>query len=108
MDISSAAHDSNDREDVDSPAQPDPLLDLQRPLEGLQLYVCCHGSRDTRCGKLGNALVTALDTMIMQNQLQNKIQVYKCSHIGGHKVGIRSCLNVCKYSAQHRLHWLAT
>ena len=105
MDTTSAAHDSNDSEEDSSPAKPDPLLDLQRPLEGLQLYVCCHGSRDTRCGKLGNALVTALDTMVRQNQLQNMVQVFKCSHIGGHKVRFQSLLK-CTYVMRqaHRYH----
>ena len=84
MHSSSMAEGSDN--DLDTPSQVDPLLDLQRPLEGVQLYVCCHGSRDTRCGKLGNSLVAVLEELVQQHQLQNLMQVYKCSHVGGHKV----------------------
>lgn len=87
MHASSTAEGDND-DDLDSASQVDPLLDLQRPLSGVQLYVCCHGSRDTRCGKLGNSLVAVLEDLIQQHQLQNKMQVYKCSHVGGHKVNL--------------------
>lgn len=86
MDVSSPDDDSSKHYEADSPAQADSLLELQQPLQGVQLYVCCHGSRDTRCGILGNSLVTALDKLIKQNQLQNMLQVFKCSHVGGHKV----------------------
>lgn len=87
MDFSSTAEeDDNIDDDLDSRPQVDPLLHLQRPLKGIQLYVCCHGSRDTRCGKLGHSLVTVLTDLIRQHQLQDKMQVYKCSHVGGHKV----------------------
>ena len=86
MHPSSTAEGSNNDYDVDSPPQVDPLLDLQRPLTGVQLYVCCHGSRDTRCGKVGNSLVAILEYFIQQHELQELMQVYKCSHVGGHKV----------------------
>ena len=86
MHSSSAAEGSDNGDDLNSPSPADPLLDLQRPLEGVQLYVCCHGSRDTRCGKLGNSLVTVLDGLIQQHQLQHLLQVFKASHVGGHKV----------------------
>ena len=85
MHASSTAEGDND-DDLDSASQVDPLLDLQRPLSGVQLYICCHGSRDTRCGKLGNSLVAVLEDLIQQHQLQHLMQVYKCSHVGGHKV----------------------
>lgn len=62
------------------------LLKLQQPLYGVQLLVCCHGSRDTRCGKIGNELVTALNGLVDRQQLQDKVEVLKCSHVGGHKV----------------------
>ena len=86
MHFSSAATGSDNDDDLDSSSRVDPLLELQRPLEGVQLYVCCHGSKDTRCGKLGNSLVTVLVGLIHQHQLQHLIQVYKASHVGGHKV----------------------
>lgn len=62
------------------------ILHLQQPLRGMQLLVCCHGSRDTRCGKIGNELVTVLNEQIHQRQLQGRVEVLKCSHVGGHKV----------------------
>ena len=86
MHSSSTAEGSDNDDGLDTPPQADPLVDLQRPLEGVQLYVCCHGSRDTRCGKLGNSLVGFLEALIQQHQLHNLMQVYKCSHVGGHKV----------------------
>ena len=62
------------------------LLQLQQPIDGVQLLICCHGSRDTRCGTIGNELVTQLDELIHRKQLQDKVEVLKCSHVGGHKV----------------------
>lgn len=101
MHASSAAEGSDNDDDLDSPTI-DPLLDMQRPLEGVQLYVCCHGSRDTRCGKLGNSLVTVLDGLIQQHQLQHLIQVFKASHVGGHKV--RPCIVVLVLFFLNRFH----
>lgn len=76
------------------------LLQLQQPIEGVQLLICCHGSRDTRCGKIGNELVTQLDELIHRKQLQDKVEVLKCSHVGGHKVKqLIDCCMLCK-----RLH----
>ncbi len=89
MDTSSPEGDSEDEAISSSPS--DPCEDLQQPLEGLHLYVCCHGSRDTRCGKVGNSLVHALDKLIQRRQLEGMVQVFKCSHVGGHKVRLVCC-----------------
>ena len=85
-------HDAATSEDNQSEQQTaslkldEALLQLQQPIHGVQLLVCCHGSRDTRCGTIGNELVTVLDDLIHKRQLQDKVEVLKCSHVGGHKV----------------------
>ena len=85
MDTSSPDDDGDDGEAQNS-LQLEAVQHLQQPLNGLHLYVCCHGSRDTRCGKLGRKLVNTLDSLIQKQQLQSMVQVLKCSHVGGHKV----------------------
>lgn len=86
------AQQSSHLED-DSAPQPEPKLELseelaqlQQPITGVQLLVCCHGSRDVRCGNIGNSLVKSLHRLIHEQQLEDKIEVLKCSHVGGHKV----------------------
>lgn len=110
MDFNSTAEEgSGSEDDVSRSPQVDPLLDLQRPIKGVQLYVCCHGSRDTRCGKLGHSLVTVLADLIRQHQLQDLMQVYKCSHVGGHKVcALRACLFIKMLFRSSGLHFRAS
>lgn len=55
------------------------------PLRGWYIFVCCHGSRDRRCGVCGPALVSKFGEEIELRGLQNKVSVSPCSHIGGHK-----------------------
>ena len=90
MDLTSD-EDLDDTVEVSNSSQLEAVQHLQQPLDGLHLYVCCHGSRDTRCGKLGNSLVRKLDNLIQQQQLQETVQVFKCSHVGGHKVQCCQC-----------------
>ena len=52
----------------------------------LFLFVCCHGSRDKRCGVLGPPLCAALEQHVAKRGLQGRVHVRMCSHIGGHKV----------------------
>ena len=54
-------------------------------LEGVQLFVCCHGSRDSRCGSIGVPLARRLQTVANNIGLGDVVNVYMCSHIGGHK-----------------------
>ena len=85
---SHAQEDDYDDED-DEPTtanQAESLQHLQQPINGIHLYVCCHGSRDTRCGNIGNRLARALDRLVQERQMQGNVQVFKCSHVGGHKV----------------------
>lgn len=84
MDTSLPDDDGDDGE-AENSLQLEAVQHLQQPLNGLHLYVCCHGSRDTRCGKLGRGLVNTLDSLIQKQQLQSVVQVLKCSHVGGHK-----------------------
>ncbi|XP_010252804.1 PREDICTED: uncharacterized protein LOC104594278 [Nelumbo nucifera] len=54
-------------------------------LTGSYVFVCCHGSRDRRCGVCGPALVTRFKEEIDARGLQGQVSVSPCSHIGGHK-----------------------
>ncbi|KAK9868693.1 hypothetical protein WJX84_000418 [Apatococcus fuscideae] len=58
---------------------------MQGELKGLHLFVCAHGSRDARCGAIGNALVTRLSELVWQQQLDGQVHIHRCSHVGGHK-----------------------
>ena len=58
----------------------------------VHIYVCCHEARDQRCGVIGELLisglreyVTAPPTDVAGSLQQLDIQVFGCSHIGGHK-----------------------
>ncbi|XP_008463017.1 uncharacterized protein LOC103501260 [Cucumis melo] len=53
-------------------------------LKGSYVFVCCHGSRDRRCGVCGPTLVSRFRDEIKFLGLQN-VSVSPCSHIGGHK-----------------------
>jgi hypothetical protein len=63
----------------------------------LYLFVCCHGSRDARCGVVGSALAKQLLSVIKVRQLEDLIEVYSTSHIGGHKYAG----NVIVYGGSH-------
>ncbi|KAL5548694.1 hypothetical protein UlMin_003925 [Ulmus minor] len=54
-------------------------------LKGSYIFVCCHGSRDRRCGVCGPALVSRFRDEIELHGLHGKVSVSPCSHIGGHK-----------------------
>ncbi len=47
---------------------------------------CCHGSRDLRCGVIGDKLIQRLQTLIQEREWQENVKVFRCSHVGGHKV----------------------
>ncbi|KAL8469671.1 hypothetical protein ACS0TY_032502 [Phlomoides rotata] len=55
------------------------------PLRGWYIFVCCHGSRDRRCGVCGPSVISKFKTEIQSRGLQGKVSVGPCSHIGGHK-----------------------
>ena len=67
----------------------DDLMDAAATvLQGVQLFVCCHGTRDSRCGSLGPPLARRLQT-VAGDVGADAVDVFMCSHIGGHKV--RGC-----------------
>ncbi|XP_073025539.1 uncharacterized protein [Primulina eburnea] len=54
-------------------------------LRGCYIFVCCHGSRDRRCGVCGPSVINKFKDEIELRGLQGKVTVGPCSHIGGHK-----------------------
>ncbi|KAG7606234.1 putative thioredoxin-like ferredoxin, Thioredoxin-like superfamily [Arabidopsis thaliana] len=54
-------------------------------LSGSYVFVCCHGSRDRRCGVCGPSLVSRFREEIDSCALRGEVSVSPCSHIGGHK-----------------------
>ncbi|KAL1188406.1 hypothetical protein V5N11_027465 [Cardamine amara subsp. amara] len=54
-------------------------------LSGSYVFVCCHGSRDRRCGVCGPSLVSRFREEIELCGLPGEVSVSPCSHIGGHK-----------------------
>ncbi|KAL3851121.1 hypothetical protein ACJIZ3_013003 [Penstemon smallii] len=54
-------------------------------LRGWYIFVCCHGSRDRRCGVCGPSIISKFKDEIESRCLQGKVSVSPCSHIGGHK-----------------------
>ncbi|KFK27166.1 hypothetical protein AALP_AA8G344000 [Arabis alpina] len=54
-------------------------------LNGSYVFVCCHGSRDRRCGVCGPSLVSRFREEIELHCPRSEVSVSPCSHIGGHK-----------------------
>jgi len=54
-------------------------------LKGSYVFICCHGSRDRRCGVCGPPLVARFKEEVELRGLQGKVSVSPCSHVGGHK-----------------------
>jgi len=54
-------------------------------LSSSYVFVCCHGSRDRRCGVCGPSLVSRFREEIDSCGLRGEVSVSPCSHIGGHK-----------------------
>lgn len=53
----------------------------------VDIYVCTHGSRDCRCGELGEPLYQSILKEVRKRDLSSgeKVKVRRVSHIGGHK-----------------------
>lgn len=99
---SSSSGDGNWKTNLRSPAMlPAAALHALETSEAnakkLYLFVCCHGSRDARCGVLGTALAKQLISLVKERQLEHLIEVYSTSHIGGHKYAG----NVIAYGGSH-------
>ncbi|GAA0170167.1 hypothetical protein LIER_24486 [Lithospermum erythrorhizon] len=54
-------------------------------LRGWYVFVCCHGTRDRRCGVCGPAVVDRFREEIQLRGLQRKVSISVCSHVGGHR-----------------------
>lgn len=63
----------------------------------LLLFVCTHGSRDTRCGILGTALARELLRLVKERGVEDTVEVFATSHVGGHKYAG----NVLVYGGMH-------
>ncbi|KAI9097288.1 Sucrase/ferredoxin-like-domain-containing protein [Phlyctochytrium arcticum] len=56
------------------------------PLEGnAWIFVCTHKKRDKRCGVAGPMLVNEFRTATEEMGLDEQVQIFGCSHFGGHK-----------------------
>ena len=49
------------------------------------VFVCCHASRDARCGACGPALLAAFAHAARDAGMADTTRVMSCSHVGGHK-----------------------
>ncbi|KAJ3168690.1 hypothetical protein HDU87_000976 [Geranomyces variabilis] len=49
------------------------------------IFVCTHKKRDKRCGVAGPMLVDEFRKAVAQMKLEGEVEVYGCSHFGGHK-----------------------
>ncbi|XP_010251074.1 PREDICTED: uncharacterized protein LOC104593090 isoform X2 [Nelumbo nucifera] len=58
---------------------------VSEALTGYHVFVCCHGSRDRRCGVCGPVLVDKFKEEIELRGLKDQVFVSPCSHVGGHK-----------------------
>ncbi|GAA5935241.1 uncharacterized protein JCM15063_000979 [Sporobolomyces koalae] len=72
----------------------------------VDIYVCTHGTRDCRCGDLGEQFYQALSARIGQSATaakdQDRIRVARIAHVGGHKFAV----NVLVYrQAQQTCDW---
>uniref|UniRef100_A0A0D9VKF9 Uncharacterized protein n=1 Tax=Leersia perrieri TaxID=77586 RepID=A0A0D9VKF9_9ORYZ len=54
-------------------------------IRGSYVFVCCHASRDKRCGVCGPALIKRFKEEIGAQGLADQVSVSACSHVGGHK-----------------------
>mmetsp|Transcript_61625 Transcript_61625/g.133415 ORF Transcript_61625/g.133415 Transcript_61625/m.133415 type:complete len:288 (+) Transcript_61625:72-935(+) len=79
-----------------------PVGDLEE-LSGSFAFVCSHAARDARCGHCGPRLMEAIAVKQASNP-QPGLNVFKCSHVGGHKYAG----NLLVYSGKGSLddcHW---
>ncbi|KAI8084355.1 Sucrase/ferredoxin-like-domain-containing protein [Gilbertella persicaria] len=68
------------------PSQPlDTIQDWQDIQADTVVFVCTHGRRDLRCGRIGPLIIDEFNRIIQQKGLQDKVQVWGTSHFGGHK-----------------------
>lgn len=74
-----------------SPPSPTPSNNTQKNNQRVDIYVCTHGSRDCRCGELGEPLYESILKEVGKRDLSSgggggeRVRVRRVSHIGGHK-----------------------
>jgi (2Fe-2S) ferredoxin len=54
-------------------------------LTGRHVFICTHGSRDTRCGLCGPALTELWHGEVERRGLSGQVHVHQTSHVGGHQ-----------------------
>ncbi|XP_019183129.1 PREDICTED: uncharacterized protein LOC109178073 [Ipomoea nil] len=74
-------------------------------LRGWYIFVCCHGTRDRRCGYCGPLIVNRFKEEIELRGLKGKVSVSPCSHIGGHKYAGNCILFGPRCSKEVTGHW---
>ncbi|GAB2284788.1 hypothetical protein Dimus_019241 [Dionaea muscipula] len=74
-------------------------------LKGSHIFVCCHGSRDRRCGVCGPPLVMRFKEEVESHGLLGKVSVSPCSHIGGHKYAGNVIIFGSNVDRQITGHW---
>lgn len=75
-------------------------------LKGSYIFVCCHGSRDRRCGVCGPPLVARFKEEVDLHGLQGKVSISPCSHVGGHKYAGNVIIFGSRVDGEVTGHWL--
>ncbi len=60
-------------------------LEITHTPTTLIILICAHAKRDKRCGILSDILLAEFEKVLFDLNLQDKVRVYGCSHVGGHK-----------------------
>ncbi|XP_074320111.1 uncharacterized protein LOC141656921 [Silene latifolia] len=74
-------------------------------LKGSYIFVCCHGSRDRRCGVCGPPLVARFKDEVELRGLQGKVSISPCSHVGGHKYAGNVIIFGCSINGEISGYW---
>lgn len=78
---------------------------LPESISGTYVFVCAHGSRDKRCGVCGPVLIDKFDEEVGVRQLEDKVHISPCSHIGGHKYAGNMIIYSQEPSGKVTGHW---
>lgn len=74
-------------------------------LKGCYIFICCHGSRDRRCGVCGPPLVARFKEEVDLHGLQGKVSISPCSHVGGHKYAGNVIIFKSRVDGEVTGHW---
>jgi len=59
---------------------------VKEPLDGAQIFICCHTNKDTRCGVCGPRIYKEFAEQIPQTRFKDQpVSIRRVTHIGGHK-----------------------